>query len=142
MGDGVGEPVGKGDGVSVMVTVLVGEGGMVPPGLGVGLRVKVGEGAGDGVIVTVAVGEGGMRVGIPKPLSATCWGLFLAESVNVTAFWSLTLPTWVGLNRTSTSQKLPASNAPVHPSFCIMKGGEATTLVKVIEADLELLVAL
>ena len=132
--------LGEGVGVGVAVGVA-----FVPVAVGVvvlvGVDEPLGEGDGVGVAVGVVVGDGGIRIGIPNPSNATYCGLFLAESLNVMAFLSLNTSTSGGLNTTSTSQNLPAfRGAPEHPSLCIANGDVATILLKVIEADLDLLV--
>ena len=104
--------------------------------LGDGVSEALGEGEGVGVAVGVGVGPT-----TPSPANSTCCGFFFAESMNVRPLLFFTSPAPIGSKTTSTSQDLPASKAPVHPLLCIAKGDDATMLVKVIEADLDLLVA-
>jgi hypothetical protein len=151
--DGVGvTPVGDGVGVDVVVALTDGV-GVTPVGDGVGVDVVVAltvgvgvtpVGDGDGVAVGVAVAVAvavGVAPRIPCPESSTCCGLFLAESVNVRAFLSLTFPEVVGWKRTATSHDAPAVRGePEHPSVWIEKGDAATIVVNSTEADFDLLV--
>lgn len=102
--------------------------------------VGVAPGGGVGVIVGVAVGVG--EGGIPNPSSSTFCGLFFAESANIRTGFCLALPILYGLNTISTWHVCPAANGvPEHPSLLIVKGAAEAILLKVIEADLDLLVA-
>ena len=68
------------------------------------------------------------------------WGLFCAESVKVSPFFSLTLPFVVGWNSTPTSQLAPAASEAPQLLLLMRKGALAVISVIVTAVVLESLV--